>query len=207
MFAASAISASFGCLIGRHEAVDRYHPADQRQLGEPLRRGAAAPAAFGVRMSIVNGFVTGDSIRSSRVRIASVCRVLRVQAVGIEAEARQQGDSQQPRDPENASNSQRWRRMNRSSGAAQPKPIEAACSLGRNRVMAAGRNSMVQRKAISIPTPGDQPQLRHAVEVGGHESEEPGRGCRGGDEDLPPDPPAGLRHRGAGAGIAEPHSR
>ena len=53
-----------GVLVLRNEAVDRQHVADQRQLVQAAREQGGRGRAFGARMSIVNGLVSGESIRS-----------------------------------------------------------------------------------------------------------------------------------------------
>ena len=118
---------------------------------------ASAAAASGARMSMLYGLVSGSSIRSNSVRIASVFGFLVCSgsesnsSSGATATAITASTANTPRI------GRRWRAIIGSKGASQAKPTTAASPRGRHSVITAGRKPIVQANAINMPTPAIRP--------------------------------------------------
>ena len=157
---------------------------DQRQLAQARIASASACARSGTRTSMLYGLVSGEFFRSASVRIASVLGSL--VCSGSESKV-SRGNRAAPRTAsaaKAASTGRAARNSRASSRSPQAKPIARASPSGRNSVRAAGRNAERAGECDQHADAGDQPEFRHAAEVGGHEGQEAGRGGGGGDQDL-----------------------
>ena len=154
------------------------------------------------------GLVSGLSIRSRSVPIASVCGFL--VSSGSESNCsrgetdggqhRQRGGHRQDRPRRRATSRIERRRPRRS----RPRALSPR---GRHRVIAAGRKAIVQTKAISMPTPAISPSSATPAKLVGTKARKPAAVAAAATRIWPPTRRAFCRIASAGSGNSNRRSR
>ena len=206
MSAASAMMASF-CFWSSGTKLARLRTLSTVDSGASRVASRCAVATSGARMSIVNGLVSGEPIRSCRVRIASVFGFL--VSRGLESKAIR-GANSAPASaitPNPASNGRRQRRISGSSGTAQAKPTIPRSPVGRNRAIAPGRKAIVQAKAINMPTPAISPSSATPLNAVGTKARNPAAVATAATRICSPTRAAVRRMASAGSAYSNRRSR
>ena len=206
--AASAIRASFVCWSsGTKLLID----STSETSGSLRSRSASAAAACGVGGQDVDRERVGQRRISEIVRASASPRCSGSWCAAGRHRSRAAAAGRAPRPPSTPNSGQQRPATAADELVERRRPAKADLRAsrrgGRKRLIAAGRNVIVQTKAISMPIAGDQPQLGHAAKIGRHKGEKPGRGGRRRHQDLPADAPAGLGQRGGRLGYGRRISR
>ena len=172
--AASAISASFGVLILRHEARKRRAPASTSGSSPSLLRERCRPSpAKGAAMSIVFGVSFGSLHQVEEGRDRFDLAAAQVQRIEVEAQTRQE---RQAAERDQASGHDERRACDAAPGTGRPARGTQSRSAPARRAAAAASSSAgsrvtLVRNAISMPVPAISPELGHAAIVGRQEGD------------------------------------